>query len=216
MTQREMMIVNHRAVLDAKTEAVQEEPAAKAAPSALSDTEAKVGRRRKRWGVRSKHRVSWSRILAYGVLPAFALLLATAAGYGKWVVSSSLDSEVARVESVRAATDGTVAILSYKPDTVDKDLEAARDRTMGDFRDSYTSLVRDVVIPGSKEKHITAMANVPAAASVSATGNRAVVLVFINQTITIGNDPPTSTASSVRITLEKIDGKWLISQFDPV
>jgi Mce-associated membrane protein len=199
-----------------QTEAVPEDPTVRPEPSALSDTEAKADRRRKRWGLRSKHRVSWSRILAYGMLPALALLLAIAAGYSKWVVSSSHDSEVARVESVRAATDSTIAILSYKPDTVDKDLEGARDRTMGNFRDSYTSLIRDVVIPGSKQKHIAAMANVPAAASVSATGNRAVVLEFINQTITIGNDPPTSTASSVRITLEKIDGNWLISQFDPV
>jgi Mce-associated membrane protein len=215
MTQPEMMTVNHRAVL-AKTEAADEDSTVRTESSALTDTEAKADRRRKRCGLRRKHRVSWSRILAYGMLPALALLLAIAAGYGKWVVSSSHDSEVARVESVRAATDSTIAILSYKPETVDKDLEAARDRSTGNFRDSYTSLIRDVVIPGSKQKHIAAMANVPAAASVSATGNHAVVLVFINQTLTIGNDPPTNTASSVRITLEKIDGKWLISRFEPV
>jgi Mce-associated membrane protein len=216
MTQPEMTTVNHGAAVLAKTEAAHEEPTVPAAPSAVSDTEAKADRRRKRWGVRSKRRISWSRILAYGMLPALVLLLAIAAAYGKWVVSSSHDSDVARVESVRAATDSTIAILSYKPDTVDKELEAARDRSTGTFRDSYTSLIRDVVIPGSKQKHIAAMANVPAAASVSATGNRAVVLAFINQTITIGDDPPTNTASSVRIILEKIDGKWLISQFEPV
>jgi Mce-associated membrane protein len=43
-----------------------------------------------------------------------------------------------------------------------------------------------------------------------------VVLVFVNQTIMIGNDPPTATASTVRVTLDRVQGRWLISQFDPV
>jgi hypothetical protein len=42
------------------------------------------------------------------------------------------------LESLRAATDGTAALLCYKPDTVDKDLGAARDRLTGEFKDSYT------------------------------------------------------------------------------
>jgi Mce-associated membrane protein len=86
----------------------------------------------------------------------------------------------------------------------------------GEFKDSYTSLIHDVVIPGAKEKQISAVANVPAAASVSASENHAVVLVFVNQATTIGQDPPTNTASSVRVTLDKIAGRWLISQFHPV
>jgi Mce-associated membrane protein len=37
-----------------------------------------------------------------------------------------------------------------------------------------------------------------------------VVLVFVNQTVAVGNDPPTDTASNVRVTLDKIGGRWLI------
>jgi hypothetical protein len=32
----------------------------------------------------------------------------------------------------------------------------------------------------------------------------------------VGNDPPTDTAFSVRVTLDKIGGGWLISAFEPV
>jgi Mce-associated membrane protein len=60
------------------------------------------------------------------------------------------------------------------------------------------------------------VATVPAATSTSATAARAVVLVFVNQTVVVGKDAPTNTASSVRVTLDKIDGRWLISQFEPV
>ena len=50
----------------------------------------------------------------------------------------------------------------------------------------------------------------------SASADHAEVLVFVNQTITVGNDPPTDTASSVWVTLDKIGGRWLISAFEPV
>jgi Mce-associated membrane protein len=161
-------------------------------------------------------RFSWKRILAYGVLPPLALILALGAGYLKWQDTSSRDAGTAATQSVQTATESTIAILSYRPDTVEKDLTAAQDRLTGQFKDAYIGLTNVVVIPGAKQKHISAVATVPAAASVSATENHAVVLVFVNQTIIIGNDPPTATASTVRVTLDKVHGRWLISQFDPV
>ena len=163
-----------------------------------------------------ERRIQWARVFAFGVLPAVALLLALAAGYLKWIDNSVRNSDVARDESVQAAKDSTTALLSYKPDTVEQQLGAARDLLTGDFRDSYTSLTNDVVIPGAKQKQIAAVATVPAVASVSANPNHAVVLVFVNQTVIVGQDAPTDTASSVRVTLDKIGDRWLISKFDPV
>jgi Mce-associated membrane protein len=158
----------------------------------------------------------WTRAITYGLLPGLALLLAPAAGYLKWQDASTHDSQVASADAVRAATDGTIALLSYKPDTVDKDLEAARSRLTGTFLNAYTSLTHDVVIPGAKQKQVSAVATVPAAASVRATANHAVVLLCVNQSVIIGQDASTTTASSVRVSLDKIGGRWLISQFDPV
>ena len=119
--------------------------------------------------------------------PRFALLLALAAGYFKWVDGSADDLARARTESVRVAGEDAVALLSYKADSVEKDLGAARERLTGEFKDAYTELTRQVVIPGAKEKHISSVAKVNAAASVSATANHAVVLLFVNQTVTIGD-----------------------------
>jgi Mce-associated membrane protein len=163
----------------------------------------------------ARWRISWRRAIAYGVLPAAALLLASAAGFLKYQHDSVGDTDPVR-ESVRAATDGTVALLSYRPETVQKDLEAAKGRLTGTFLDAYTKLTHDVVIPGAQQKQISAVATVPAAASTSATAAHAVVLLFVDQTVTVGKDAPTNTASSVRVTLDKVDNRWLISQFDPV
>lgn len=161
-------------------------------------------------------RRSWTRLLVYGVLPGLALILAVGAGYLKWQGNSERLSQTAATQSVRAATDSTIAILSYQPDTVDRELTAAADRLTGGFRDQYSQLVTSVVAPGAKQQHISAVATVPAAASVSASENHAVVLVFVNQTTTIGNDAPTRSTSCVRVTLDKVNDRWLISQFEPV
>jgi Mce-associated membrane protein len=68
--------------------------------------------------------------------------------------------------------------------------------------------------PRSEGKAGVSVATVPTAASVSE--NHAVVLLFVNQTVNMGNIAPTHTASSVRVPLDKIGGRWLISGFDPV
>lgn len=137
--------------------------------------------------------IAWVRVLAFGLLPGIALLLALTAGYFKWVDLSGADESQARAESVRAASDDAVALLSYGPDSAEKELDAARERLTGEFKDAYTSLTRQVVIPGAKQKHIMAAAKVTAASSVSATQNHAVVLLFVNQTVTVGDGgtPPT-------------------------
>jgi Mce-associated membrane protein len=160
-------------------------------------------------------RFSWGRLLVVA-LPALALILALGVGYLKWLDGTARESRAAAEQSIRAASDSTIAILSYKPETVDQQLKAAADRLAEPFRQQYTQLVNDVVAPGAKQQHISAVATVPAAASVWATGKQAVVLVFVDQTTTIGSDAPTQSTSSVRVSLVKVDGRWLISQFDPV
>ncbi|OKH63831.1 hypothetical protein EB72_10500 [Mycobacterium sp. SWH-M1] len=158
----------------------------------------------------------WQKVLVYGIVPGLALVATAGVGWLKWVDGRDREAQVSAAESVAAAKDSTVAMLSYQPDDVDKMLEGAQSRLTGSFRDSYAQLIRDVVIPGAKEKKISAVASVPAAASVSATGTHATVMVFVNQTSTVGNDAPVNTSSVVRVNLDKVDGQWLVSGFDPV
>jgi len=107
-------------------------------------------------------------------------------------------------------------MLSYRPDAVDAQLGAARDRLTGAFRDSYTSVVDSVVIPGAKQKQVSAVATVPGVASVSATADHVVVLVFVDQTVIVGNGAPSSTSSAVGVTLNRTGERWLISGFHPI
>lgn len=201
-----MTAVKDDTATDTPDEELLQEPTDSAAESDSAETETP----------RERRRIPWSRVLAYGVLPAIALLVALGAGYLRWVIGSTDELAQARTESVRAASEDAAALLSYKPDTADKDLGAARERLTGEFKDAYGELIRQVVIPGAKEKHISSAAKVTAASSVSASANHAVALLFVNQTVTIGDGAPTDTQPVIKVTLDKVDGRWLVSRFDPV
>ena len=120
------------------------------------------------------------------------------------------------MDSIAAAKDSTIKLLSYNPDTVEQQLTAARELLTGEFRESYTQLINDVVIPGAKQKQISAVATVPAAASVSAEPDARRGAGVREPDRGGRQDLPSDTASSVRVTLEKVDGRWLISEFEPV
>src|ERR1700730_6260856 len=167
-------------------------------------------------GSAERRRPRLARVFVYGILPGLALLLAATAGYLKWVDSTVRDAELARAQSMQAAVDSTIAMMSYRPDTVTQNLAGALDRMTASFRASYASLTHEVVIPGPTQRQISAVATFPAAAAVSATQTHAVVLLYVNQTTTTGSDSPTDTASRVKVTLEKVNDRWLISQFDPI
>ena len=156
------------------------------------------------------------RTLAFVALPALVVLFGAGAGLLQWRDVSNRKIDTARTESMAAARSATEAILSYKADSVEQDLGSARDRLTGSFLASFTDLVNKVVIPGAREKKISAAAKVAAAASVSAVAEHAVALVFVNQTVVVGGGAPSGTASSVRVTLDKVGDRWLVSGFDPV
>ena len=166
--------------------------------------------------VGAKRRFDGESAVAFGLLPAVALMLALGAGYLKWRDASMRSAEEAGAASLLAAKDGAVALLSYRPGSVEQDLGAARDRLTGTFRDSYSSLINDVVIPGAIEKQISATATIPASASVYANEKQAVAMIFVNQTTEVGDDAPTETASTIKVTLDEVDGRWLISGFQPI
>ncbi len=156
------------------------------------------------------------RKIAFAVLSAVAVMVSAAAGYAFWRSYSADAAQSAAVESVRVASEGAVKMLSYTPGTADQDLHAARDLMTGTFKEDYQKLIDGVVIPGAKERQISTVASVPAASSVSASPGQAVVLLFVNQSVIVGTGPPTNTASSVKVTLDKQEGRWLISAFEPV
>lgn len=158
------------------------------------------------------------RILA-GVL---AVLLIASAGSTAWLYFHTYrnDRAVGQAASdavLQQAKDATIAVLSYSPDNLDKDLDAAKSHLTGDFLTYYTQFTDQVVRPAVKTKKVSTSANVVQAAVSEMQPDQAKVLVFVNQVTTSADrTEPSLTSSSVVVTMKKIDGRWLISAFDPV
>jgi Mce-associated membrane protein len=123
----------------------------------------------------------------------------------------------AAAQAVRAASDGAVSLLSYSSDSLDRDLAEAKTHLTGDFLTYYTKFTAEVVTPAVREKHLTQKAVVVRAAASQLRPESAIVLAYVNETVT-GADKknPLTTPSVVRVTLEKVGGTWLISKLDPV
>jgi Mce-associated membrane protein len=154
------------------------------------------------------------------ILVAVALL--ASAGVAGWLyfyqyrVDQQTDADAANV-ALDAAKNGTVALLSYSPDTIDKDFANAKSNLTGDFLSYYTQFTEQIVTPAAKEKQVKTAASVVQAAVSDIQPDSATVLVFVNQVTTSKENPDGSfAASSVKVGLKKVDGRWLINTFDPV
>ncbi len=119
--------------------------------------------------------------------------------------------------AIDAARDGTVALLSYKPDTLNQDFAAAKSHLTGDFLNYYDQFTKQIVTPAAKEKKLTTSAQVVGAAASELHPNSAVVLLFVNQaTVSKDRPDPAMASSSVLVSLTKVHGKWLITKFQPI
>jgi Mce-associated membrane protein len=157
-------------------------------------------------------------------LLAAALAVVLVASYGglAWLYFAVYRSDHQTSPSVadaviKAATSGTVAVLTYKPDTAESDFAAAKSRLTGDFLTYYDQFTAQVVSPAVTQKGVSTTAAVVQAAITDLQPDSAAVLLFVNQTTTSGQNPqPSMTASSVNVGMRKVDDNWLISSFDPV
>ncbi len=163
------------------------------------------------------------RLRAIPVVPVVLVLaLLAAGGLAAWVYFSQYRPDkatdaAAAQSAIDAARDGTVAMLSYKPETLDQDFAAAKSHLTGDFLNYYDTFTKQVVSPAAKGKAVTTTAQVVGAATTEMHPKSAVVLVFVNQVTTSKERPdPSAAASSVLVSLTKVQGTWLINKFDPV
>lgn len=150
------------------------------------------------------------------------VLLVISAGVAAWLYFAQYrpDQQVnadAQKVALEAAKSGTVALLSYAPDSMEQDFTNAKSHLTGDFLNYYTQFTEQIVTPAVKEKQVKTSAAVVEAGVAEMHPDTATVLVFVNQT-TVSKENPDGAfaASAVKVGLTKSDGHWLINKFDPV
>ncbi|MFV8054822.1 twin-arginine translocation pathway signal [Mycobacterium sp. 48b] len=155
----------------------------------------------------------------YPVLGTLIAISLVAAGifYARQLRPELQDSSPGIRDSVLAAASaGTVAVLSYAPESLDHDIDQAKTHLTGDFLSYYTEFAGSMLVPAAKEKLVKTSATVVQAAVEELHSDTAKVLVFVNQDTTTAAKPqPSTSASSVVISLMKVDGDWKIAKFEP-
>nr|WP_236984280.1 MULTISPECIES: hypothetical protein [Mycobacterium] len=188
-----------------------------AADSTDVDDSAAAAKPKRNW------RGLWQRqITVKPVAVILTLLVLISGGIATWLYflyyrpDEQTSQRVARA-AINAATDGTVALLSYSPDSLDKDFASARSHLSGDFLSYYDQFTQQIIGPAAKQKSLKTTARVVRAAVQELHPTSAVVLVFVDQNTSSKESPePSMTASSVLVNLALLDGKWLITKFTPV
>lgn len=177
--------------------------------STAEDEAADVGR-----GWMSRAMSQWP-LIVVGLLLVAAAAGAAGLYFGQYRNDRNVNDAAAK-SAIGAASDGTVAILSYAPDNLQRDLAAAKSHLTGDFLTYYSKFADQIVAPAAKEKAVNTKAAVKRTAIAELHPDAARVLVFLDQTTTSKDAPePVQTASSVMVSLTRVRGVWLISAFDP-
>lgn len=210
---------------DAPDADADDSPDAEADPDADATEEADDDESRKETAKRPSRwrRDIWRVQVTLRPIPVILFLLvvisASTAGwlyFKQYRPDEMTNPRVAR-EVINAASEGTVALLSYSPDSLDKDFATARSHLGGDFLSYYDQFTQQIVAPAAKQKSLRTTAHVMRAAVSELHPDAAVVLVFVDQSTTSKENPdPTMAASSVLVTLARVEGKWLITKFTPV
>ena len=171
-----------------------------------------AGRNRRGWVRRVAAR--WPLVAA-----CLALLVSVALVAGLYIGQYRADRAISAAQTavVSAASQGSVALLSYAPDTLERDLPAAQSYLTGEFLTYYRDFANQIVAPAAKQKDVHATAAVVRAAPAEVHADTAKVMIFLNQTTTSRDNPdPLQTASSVMVGMTKVGQRWLISSFDPM
>jgi Mce-associated membrane protein len=153
---------------------------------------------------------------------ALAVLVLASIGVTTWFYLEQFrpdaqTNDSAKATVLAAAATGTTSLLSYSPQTLDKDFATAKTHLTGDFLNYYTQFTHDIVTPAAKQKSVKTSAAIVQSAVAEMHPDAAVVLVYLNQTTTSQENPDGSfTASSVKVGMKKVGDDWLISSFDPV
>lgn len=156
------------------------------------------------------------------IAPVLVVLLLISGGVATWLYfkqyrpDQQTDSSVARTVA-RAGSDGTVALLSYSYDSLDKDFANARKHLTGDFLSYFDQFSQQTVAPMAKQRSMKTTAKVTGAAVSELHPDSAVVLVFVDQVTSTKDSPQPSVAvSSVLVRMSRVGGSWLITKFSPV
>lgn len=166
---------------------------------------------RKRPGTERTKR-PWRRYLRRSVLPALLVAALAVSGFLGWRQWQDHQLKVAGEQAQQAAIAYAQVLTSIDSNKVDENFKQVLDGASGEFKDMYTQSsvkLRQLLI----DNKATAHGVVVDSAIQSESTDRVVVLLFIDQTVTNTAAPdPRIDRSRIKMTMQKVDGRWRASK----
>ncbi|OBF06709.1 hypothetical protein A5730_13080 [Mycobacterium sp. ACS4054] len=154
----------------------------------------------------------WKQYLRRGALPMLLIASLALSGFLGWRQWQEHQVRLAGEQAQQAAIAYAQVLTSIDSNKVDDNFRQVLDGATGEFKDMYTQSsvkLRQLLI----DNKATAHGVVVDSAVQSASTNRVVVLVFIDQTVTNTAAPdPRIDRSRIKMTMEKVDGRWRASK----
>jgi Mce-associated membrane protein len=154
----------------------------------------------------------WGRYARRSVLPLLLVASLAVSGFLGWKQWQEHQVKLAGQQAQQAAVAYAQVLTSIDSNKVDENFRQVLDGATGEFKDMYTQSsvqLRQLLI----DNKATAHGVVVDSAIQSESTNKVVVLVFIDQTVTNTQAPdPRIDRSRIKMTMEKIDGRWRASK----
>ncbi|MGH3948239.1 MAG: hypothetical protein ACRDSE_03815 [Pseudonocardiaceae bacterium] len=142
---------------------------------------------------------------------ALVLLFAGTVTFGVlWFLER--DSAAERDEALAAAKDYAIDLTTYNYGKIDENFEKVKANSTDKFAEMYGN-VSEQLTSLLKQHKADSQGELLSAGVAEFDGDRAVILVFVNQTITNTNSPqPKIDRNRMVLTLLEIDGEWKLDE----
>jgi Mce-associated membrane protein len=178
-----------------------------AVADAESDTDAASDDRR-------DHKPRWGRRILIAALALFVIGLIATTGFLGWQLWQAHQLAQASKDAQQAAVTYAQDLTGVDSDNVDEDFAKVLDGATGEFKDMYTQSsmeLRDALV----QHKVIARGVVIESAVQSASKNKVVVLLFVDQTVSNTEVPdPRVDQGRYKMTMEYVDGRWRASKIE--
>jgi Mce-associated membrane protein len=137
------------------------------------------------------------------------------AGYGGWLLFERHQRDVAAQQALAAAEKFVVMLTTVDSNAIDKHVADVLDGSTGEFNDQYAKSTSGQHRQAIVDSKVTTHGRVVESAVKFATPNRVQVVLMVDQSVSsLATPEPQLDRSRIKMTMQKVDGRWLVSQVE--
>ncbi|KUH87975.1 MULTISPECIES: hypothetical protein [unclassified Mycobacterium] len=157
---------------------------------------------------------NWPRRIRLAALAILVVGVLAGSGFLGWQLWQQRQVERAGNAAQQAAVEYAQVLTSIDSNKVDENFAAVLDGATGEFKDMYSQSsteLRQLLIDNKASAHGVVLES----AVQSATKDKAVVLLFVDQAVQNASVPdPRIDRSRIKMTMEYVDGRWRASKVE--